>query len=43
MAYRLQTSAPELMDLSQETQQTLDSYGIKSPKEETGAPSMATT
>src|SRR5205807_2632752 len=33
MAYRLQTSAPELMDLSQETQQTLDSYGIKSPKE----------
>ena len=33
MAYRLQTSAPELMDLSQETKETLDSYGITSPKE----------
>jgi hypothetical protein len=33
MAYRLQTSAPELMDLSQETKETLDSYGIKSPKD----------
>jgi hypothetical protein len=33
MAYRLQTSAPELMDLSQETQATLDRYGIKSPKD----------
>jgi hypothetical protein len=33
MAYRLQTSAPELMDLGQETQATLDSYGIKSPSE----------
>jgi hypothetical protein len=33
MAYRLQTSAPELMDLSQETKDTLDSYGIKSPKD----------
>ena len=33
MAYRLQTSAPELMDLSQETPQTLDRYGIKSPKD----------
>ena len=33
MAYRLQTSAPELMDLGQETKETLDSYGIKSPKE----------
>ena len=33
MAYRLQTSAPELMDLSQESQETLDRYGIKSPKE----------
>jgi hypothetical protein len=31
MAYRLQTSAPELMDLSQETRATLDRYGIKSP------------
>jgi len=33
MAYRLQTSAPELMDLSSETQETLDRYGIKDPKE----------
>lgn len=33
MAYRLQTSAPELMDLSQESKETLDSYGIKSPKD----------
>jgi hypothetical protein len=33
MAYRLQTSAPELMDLSQETQATLDRYGIKSAKD----------
>ncbi len=32
MAYRLQTSAPELMDLSQESQETLDLYGIKDPK-----------
>jgi hypothetical protein len=29
MAYRLQTSAPELMDLSQEPQHILDLYGIK--------------
>ncbi|MBM80782.1 MAG: sulfatase [Planctomycetaceae bacterium] len=36
-AYRLQTSAPELMDLSQESKQTLDSYGIKSPTESTFA------
>ena len=27
MAYRMQTSAPELIDLSQETQETLDLYG----------------
>jgi hypothetical protein len=33
MAYRLQTSAPELMDLGQETQATLERYGIKNPKE----------
>jgi len=33
MAYRLQTSAPELMDLSTETKETLDRYGIKDPKE----------
>ena len=31
MAYRLQSSAPELMDLSQESKETLDRYGIKSP------------
>ncbi|WP_010584913.1 DUF1501 domain-containing protein [Schlesneria paludicola] len=35
MAYRLQTSAPELMDLSSESKETLDSYGIKSPKDST--------
>ena len=28
MAYRMQTSAPELMDLSDETQETLDLYGV---------------
>ena len=28
MAYRMQSSAPELMDLSGETRQTLDSYGV---------------
>lgn len=33
MAYRLQTSAPELMDLSQESAETLARYGIKSPKD----------
>ena len=33
MAFRLQTSAPELMDLSQESKETLDSYGIKNPKD----------
>jgi len=33
MAYRLQTSAPELMDLSTESARTLDRYGIKSVKE----------
>ena len=32
MAYRLQTSAPELMDLSKETAATLERYGIKDPK-----------
>ena len=32
-AYRLQTSAPELMDLSQESQSTLDLYGIKDPRQ----------
>lgn len=33
MAFRLQTSAPELMDLGQESKETLDSYGIKNPKD----------
>jgi hypothetical protein len=33
MAYRMQTSAPELMDISGEGQNTLDLYGIKDPKE----------
>ena len=33
MAYRLQTSAPELMDLSKESQTTLDRYGVKNPKD----------
>ena len=32
-AYRLQTSAPELMDLGSESQATLDAYNIKDPKE----------
>jgi hypothetical protein len=36
MAYRMQTSAPELMDLSQETQETLKLYGA-----EPGKPSFA--
>ncbi|WP_038159595.1 DUF1501 domain-containing protein [Verrucomicrobium sp. BvORR106] len=33
MAYRLQTSAPELMDLSQEPKHILEMYGIKDVKE----------
>ena len=37
MAFRMQTSAPDLMDLSQESQETLDDYGI-----EPGVPSFAT-
>jgi uncharacterized protein (DUF1501 family) len=32
MAYRLQTSAPELMDLESETRETLEMYGISDPK-----------
>src|SRR5262249_5387970 len=36
MAYRMQTSAPELMDLSKETKQTLAMYGA-----EPGKPSYA--
>jgi hypothetical protein len=37
MAYRLQTSTPELMDLSQEASETLQAYGIKQPTESTFA------
>jgi hypothetical protein len=33
MAYRMQTSAPELMDTSGETADTLNLYGIKDPQE----------
>ncbi len=33
MAYKMQTSAPELMDTGSETQATLDLYGIKKPNE----------
>jgi uncharacterized protein (DUF1501 family) len=36
MAYRMQTSAPELMDLAGETQETIDLYGV-----ERGKPSYA--
>ena len=37
MAYRMQTSAPELMDLKGESQATLDLYGIKDTRETTFA------
>jgi Protein of unknown function (DUF1501) len=37
MAYQLQTSAPELMDLSGESAPTLEMYGIKDPKDATYA------
>ncbi len=37
MAHRMQTSAPELMDISGENQETLDLYGIKDIKETTFA------
>lgn len=37
MAYRLQTSAPELMDLASEPASILELYGIKDPKEATYA------
>jgi hypothetical protein len=33
MAYRMQSSAPELMDITKESQATLDLYGIKDQKE----------
>ena len=32
LAYRMQTAAPELVNLSSETQQTLDTYGIGDPQ-----------
>ncbi len=37
MAYRMQTSAPELMDIGDESAATLDLYGINDPKEATFA------
>ena len=37
MAYRLQSSAPDLMDLSQEPPEVLEMYGIKDPRESTYA------
>lgn len=37
MAYRLQTSAPELMNLASEPKAVLESYGIKDPNEGTFA------
>ncbi|MCA9265711.1 MAG: DUF1501 domain-containing protein [Planctomycetales bacterium] len=37
LAYRMQTAAPELMDTASETQETLDLYGIKDPRESTYA------
>ncbi|HWF18086.1 MAG TPA: DUF1501 domain-containing protein [Verrucomicrobiae bacterium] len=37
MAFRMQTSVPELADFSQETQATLDMYGIKHPGDGTFA------
>lgn len=33
MAYRLQSSAPELMDLASEPKDVLEMYGVKDPKE----------
>ncbi len=37
MAFRMQSSAPELMDTTRETQETLDLYGIGDPRESTFA------
>jgi hypothetical protein len=37
MAFQMQSSAPELMATDQESQETLDLYGIKDPKETTFA------
>ncbi|MBM4072194.1 MAG: DUF1501 domain-containing protein [Planctomycetes bacterium] len=35
LAYQLQTTAPEVMDISGETRQTMDLYGINEPKPNT--------
>jgi hypothetical protein len=37
MAYRMQTSAPELMDIQGESQATLEMYGVRDPRETTFA------
>jgi len=37
LAFRMQSSAPELIDLSGETQRTLDMYGVDRPEPEGGA------
>ena len=37
MAFRMQSSAPELMDTGKESQETLDLYGVKDPRESTFA------
>lgn len=37
MAHRMQTSAPELIDIREESRETLDMYGIKDPNEATFA------
>jgi hypothetical protein len=37
MAYRMQASAPQLMDISDETEETLKLYGIQEPREATFA------
>lgn len=34
LAYRMQTAAPELIDLSSETKETLDAYGVDRPEPE---------
>jgi hypothetical protein len=37
MAFRMQTSAPEVIDISQESAATLDLYGVQDPRESTYA------
>jgi hypothetical protein len=34
LAYRMQTAAPELIDLSRESQTTIDAYGLNRPEQE---------